>query len=351
MAILEIQELSLTAQGEILLADINLAVAKGEIIALIGPSGAGKTTLLRLIAGLDQPCQGKIFFQEQDITAVPPHLRSIGMMFQEYALFPHRDVAANIAFGLEMQKIDRHLRDEKVSEVLKLTGLQGFERRTVASLSGGERQRVALARCLAPQPRLLLLDEPLASLDLQLRERLADEIRTILKRLAITAIFVTHDQSEAFAVADRIAILHEGRLQQCSTPEGVYLHPASTAVASFLGFRNIFPAAADICPNLVHGAAHRPAADGSMPGEQAESLLIRPDAASIVDKSTEDPNEIVLHGTVERVRFQGRLYQVTLIVKNYRLVFELPLDPVPPDAGESISLVIKPNAIILLPSS
>ena len=350
MVILDIQGLGLNSQGETLLADIHLTVARGEIIALLGPSGAGKTTLLRLVAGLEQPSQGRILFQGRDITAVPPYQRGIGMMFQEYALFPHRDVAANIAFGLEMLKIDRRLRDEKVMEVLEMTGLQGFEHRSVASLSGGERQRVALARCLAPQPRLLLLDEPLASLDLQLRERLADEIRAILKKLAITAIFVTHDQSEAFAVADRIAILHEGRLEQYATPEGVYRQPASAAVAAFLGFRNIIPADAAPCRELLARMPPRPGPGGQQNGDQAAMLLIRPDAASLVGQTANDADAIVLHGVVERVRFHGRFCQLTLLVEKTRLVFDLPPDPVPPGPGEPIALSIKANAIVLLPA-
>ncbi len=350
MAILEIQGLGLSAQGETLLADIHLSIAKGEVIALLGPSGAGKTTLLRLVAGLEQPSSGKIIFEGRDITVVPPFQRSIGMMFQEYALFPHRDVAANIAFGLEMQKVDRRLRDEKVLEVLRMAGLQGFERRSVASLSGGERQRVALARCLAPQPRLLLLDEPLASLDLQLRERLADEIRTILKSLAITAIFVTHDQSEAFAVADRIAILHEGRLEQYATPECVYRQPASAAVASFLGFRNIVSAGTSLCRELLARTAHHPGPSEPKTVDQEAMLLIRPDAASIVGQSADDSDDILLQGVVERARFQGRFYQLTFVAGETRLVFDLPPEPVPPGPGVPVALSNKATAIVLLPA-
>ena len=350
MAPLEIQGLSLAAKDEILLAGINLTINEGEIMALLGPSGAGKTTLLRLIAGLEQPDRGRILFHGQDITGIPPHQRSFGMMFQEYALFPHRDVAANIAFGLEMQKMERHLRDNRVAEVVELVGLHGFDRRTVDSLSGGERQRVALARCLAPRPRLLLLDEPLASLDLQLRERLANEIRTILKRLAITAIFVTHDQSEAFAVADRIAILHEGRLEQCATPEELYRCPASSAVASFLGFRNLFSPTTDTLRDLLPatGAWSPPACAAA--GDQATMLLIRPDAASLMGQSPLGTDVISLDGVVERRRFQGRFYQLTIAVKSLRLIFDMPPEPLPPGPGEVITFRIDPAAISLLRS-
>ncbi len=350
MAPLEIQGLSLAARDEILLAGISLTIGEGEIMALLGPSGAGKTTLLRLVAGLEQPDLGRILFHGQDITGIPPHQRSFGMMFQEYALFPHRDVAANIAFGLEMQKIDRRQRDNRVAEVLELVGLHGFDRRTVDSLSGGERQRVALARCLAPQPRLLLLDEPLASLDLQLRERLANEIRTILKRLAITAIFVTHDQSEAFAVADRIAILHEGRLEQCATPEELYRHPASATVASFLGFRNLLSPAADNLHDLLPATGKWPTPAQAATENQATMLLIRPDAASLTGQSPQGTDAIILDGIVERRRFQGRFYQLTIAVKAHRLIFDMPPEPMPPGPGEAITFRIDPTAIALLKS-
>jgi ABC-type Fe3+/spermidine/putrescine transport system ATPase subunit len=320
-------------------------------MALLGPSGAGKTTLLRLVAGLEQPDRGRILFQGRDITGIPPHQRSFGMMFQEYALFPHRDVAANIAFGLEMQKMARHQRDKRVSEVVELVGLHGFDRRSVDSLSGGERQRVALARCLAPRPRLLLLDEPLASLDLQLRERLANEIRTILKRLAITAIFVTHDQSEAFAVADRIAILHQGRLEQCATPEEIYRHPASAAVATFLGFQNLFSSTTGNLHNLLPAVDdwlpfHQPAAAA----DQGKILLIRPDAASLAGQSPQETDAIILDGVVERRRFQGRFYQLTIAVQAHRLVFDMPPEPLPPGPGEAITFRLDPAAIALLRS-
>ena len=350
MAPLEIQDVSLAAEGEILLAGISLTIGEGEIMALLGPSGAGKTTLLRLVAGLEQPDRGRILFHGQDISGTPPHRRSFGMMFQEYALFPHRDVAANIAFGLEMQKMERHRRDKRVSEVLELVGLHGFDRRTVDSLSGGERQRVALARCLAPRPRLLLLDEPLASLDLQLRERLANEIRAILKRMAITAIFVTHDQSEAFAVADRIAILHEGRLEQCATPEEIYRCPASSVVASFLGFRNLLPHATDDIHELLTEKGAWPAHTCATAGNQAAILLIRPDAATLTGPSPQGTDAIILDGVVERRRFQGRFYQLTIAVKSHRLIFDMPPEPLPPGPGEAITFRLDPAAIALLSS-
>ena len=348
MALLEIEGLSLASGGEILLADVGFLLAAGEILALLGPSGAGKTTLLRLVAGLERPDSGRIVFDGRDMATTAPHLRSFGMMFQEFALFPHLDVMANVAFGLEMQKVRPEQRRQRVSRILEMVGLGGFAHRSLDSLSGGERQRVALARSLAPEPRLLLLDEPLASLDRTLRDRLADEIRSILKTLGITAIFVTHDQSEAFAVADRIAILAEGRLEQFGSPESVYRRPNSVTVAAFLGFHNLLAATRDDA-----GRVHSPL--GSWQGihlpDNAEVkgiLLIRPDGARLLSSAADAPNGIVVEGLVERRQFQGRSYHLTVSLKGQRLVFDLPLDPRPPTAANLIRLSLNPDTMVWL---
>ncbi|NLE99537.1 MAG: ABC transporter ATP-binding protein, partial [Anaerolineales bacterium] len=194
------------------LEGVSFAVEQGESICLLGPSGSGKTTLLRLIAGLEKPDCGQVMVDGQDISQVPPHRRGFGMMFQEYALFPHRDVFANVAFGLRMQRQDRDRIAERVTEVLELVDLAGFEHRDVNQLSGGERQRVALARSLAPHPTLLMLDEPLGALDRALREHLMVELPRILRRAQVTTLMVTHDQEEAFAIADRVILMRDGHI-------------------------------------------------------------------------------------------------------------------------------------------
>ena len=204
---LDLRRVSVAFAGKQVLADLNLTVARGETVALLGPSGSGKSTLLRVIAGLQEPDSGALCWDGIDLTRAPTHTRRFGMVFQDHQLFPHLDVASNIEFGLRMQRVNRHVRYERVAELLELVGLPGFERHHVGTLSGGEAQRVALARALAPTPRLLLLDEPLASLDAELRDRLAHDVRRLLHTTDTTAIHVTHDPHEAHIVADRIEYL------------------------------------------------------------------------------------------------------------------------------------------------
>jgi thiamine transport system ATP-binding protein len=221
---------------------LDLDVAPGEVVALLGPSGSGKSSLLRAVAGLEPVARGSITWDGADLAGVPVHQRGIGLMFQDGQLFPHRDVAGNVAFGLQMQRVPRTDRARRVAELLELVGLGGFADRDVASLSGGERQRVALARSLAPRPRLLLLDEPLSALDRALRERLAEDVRAALRTTGTTALFVTHDHDEAFAVADRIAVMDAGRLLQVDPPARLWHRPASRRVAEFLGYEAFVPA-------------------------------------------------------------------------------------------------------------
>ena len=223
--------------GELAAVDgIDLAVRPGEVVGLLGPSGCGKSTLLRAVAGLEVPDEGTVGWDGEDLARVPPHRRGFGLMFQDYALFPHLDVAANVGFGLRMQGWDPAAAAARVAEVLDLVGMGGAGTRSVGDLSGGEQQRVALARALAPRPRLLLLDEPLGALDRALRERLLVELAALLDELGTTALHVTHDQEEAFTIGDRVAVMDAGRIVQVGTPAEVWRAPASTFVARFLGF-------------------------------------------------------------------------------------------------------------------
>ena len=215
---------------------VTLEVAPGEVVALLGPSGSGKSSLLRAVAGLEPVSAGSVTWDGRDLAGVPVHRRGFGLMFQDGQLFPHRDVAGNVAFGLEMQGVPVAERRAIVRDLLEVVGLAGFDQRPVSTLSGGERQRVALARSLAPRPRLLLLDEPLSALDRALRERLAGEVRAALTATGTTAVFVTHDHDEAFAVADRIAVIDLGRLLQVAPPAELWHRPASRRVAEFLGY-------------------------------------------------------------------------------------------------------------------
>ncbi|MEP6871958.1 MAG: ABC transporter ATP-binding protein, partial [Anaerolineaceae bacterium] len=235
---LRVNRVSFHAAGRAIVDDVSFAVAAGETLAIVGPSGCGKTTLLRLIAGLHRLSAGTVFFDDEDLAGVPVHKRRFGMMFQDFALFPHLDVEENVAFGLRRQITDSS-RTARVTELLELVGLAGFGKRTIEALSGGERQRVALARSIAPEPRLLMLDEPLGSLDRGLRERLLVELKAILGRLQIPTVYVTHDQFEAFAMGTRMAIMRSGKIIRSDTPQTIFEHPETTFVARFLGLENI----------------------------------------------------------------------------------------------------------------
>jgi spermidine/putrescine transport system ATP-binding protein len=237
--VLQLQDIHKSYDGKPLLRGLSFEIARREIACLLGPSGSGKSTVLQLIAGLDLPESGRILWDGQDLGAMPPHRRDFGLVFQDYALFPHLDVIGNIAFGLKMKRASRAQISQRVAEVLDLVDLRGFEHRLVTSLSGGEQQRVALARALAPNPRFLMFDEPLVALDRALRQVVLSELRSILSGAQLPALYVTHDQEEAFKIADRILLLHEGRIVQDGTPAEVSARPKSAWVADFLGLGNI----------------------------------------------------------------------------------------------------------------
>ncbi|MFG2771213.1 ABC transporter ATP-binding protein [Streptomyces sp. NPDC048350] len=260
------------------LDSVDLEVADHEIVCVLGPSGSGKSTLLRAVSGLQALDDGRVLLGGADQTGVPVHRRGVGLMFQDHQLFPQRDVGGNVAFGLRMHGVERAERDERVRELLELVGLPGAAGRAVASLSGGEQQRVALARALAPRPRLLMLDEPLGQLDRGLRERLVVELRGLFGRLGTTVLAVTHDQGEAFALADRVVVMRDGRIAQTGTPLEVWQRPASAFVARFLGFDNVVPgtvsgAAADTVWGKI------PVPDGSPEG--ARQILVRPNGVRL----------------------------------------------------------------------
>ncbi len=233
---LRIEDLTVAYDGFTAVDGVDLDVADGEIVCILGPSGSGKSSLLRAIAGLEPDARGTVAWDGEDLAPVPPHRRGFGLMFQDHALFPHRDVQGNVAFGLRMQRLPRSEIETRTADALALVGLAGFERRRIRELSGGEQQRVALARALAAEPRLLMLDEPLGALDRALRERLVAELRSLFVRLHLTTLFVTHDHDEAFALADRLVVMHAGRIEQVGTPTEVWQRPTNPFVARFLGW-------------------------------------------------------------------------------------------------------------------
>lgn len=336
------------------LHDVSLQVARGEIVCLLGPSGCGKTTLLRIVAGLEQPDAGDqrsaVLLDGQDLRPIPVHKRNFGLMFQEFALFPHKSVADNVAYGLRMANYPASRIAERVAEMLALVSLRGYDQRTIFELSGGERQRVALARSLAPAPRLLMLDEPLGNLDRTLREQLMTELRTILKRLGLTALYVTHDQQEALAVADRVVIMQQGKIAQIGTPKQIYWQPANAFVARFLGFANLLPATvASDDPQVAQTQLGRVSlAQPAAPG--AGTLLIRPQALLVGS----DAEVSRFRANVEDASFRGTHLQVSLRVDTatdpIRLVVDEPADS-DLRRGEEISFGIRPEACMLLPAS
>jgi ABC-type Fe3+/spermidine/putrescine transport system ATPase subunit len=288
--------------------DLSFEVPAGEFLSLLGPSGCGKTTTLRMIAGFESPTSGRIVLDDREVTRLPPQRRAMGMVFQNYALFPHLDVFENVAFGLRAQGVGSGALREKVGHALARVDLAGYEKRPVQALSGGQQQRVALARALAPEPPLLLLDEPLSNLDAALRERTRDELRTLLKRVGITSIFVTHDQEEAFALSDRIAILRDGRLQQLGTPEDLYRTPTNPFVAAFVGRANFLDGTV-ITREGDQGLVE--VADGvrwrvrlHTNGEDRVRVLVRPEALRLVEpRRTDDIGGLA--GRITEKRFAG----------------------------------------------
>ncbi|MDB4950904.1 MAG: spermidine/putrescine transporter ATP-binding protein [Gemmatimonadetes bacterium] len=283
---LTLENLSRRFGGTVAVDGLSLRVDRGEIVTLLGPSGCGKTTTLRMIAGFEAPTEGRILLEGRDVTALTPQKRGMGMVFQSYALFPHLDVRQNVEFGLRSRG-DRGADAAAAAErALNLVELAGYADRRVQALSGGQQQRVALARALAPEPPVLLLDEPLSNLDAALRERTRDELRTLLKRLGMTAVFVTHDQEEAFALSDRIGVLSRGRLQQAGTPEELYSSPSNAFVAGFLGRANFLPAkvlgmdGGELVCELPGGTRWRARPSGSAdPGASADTTALVDSAA------------------------------------------------------------------------
>jgi ABC-type Fe3+/spermidine/putrescine transport system ATPase subunit len=296
--------------GAPLLRGVSFTVDAGETVCLLGPSGSGKSTLLRIVAGLEAAEQGDVSWEGQALLSMPPHVRRFGLMFQDYALFPHLNVAENVAFGLRMMKLGRDEIKARVAEVLKQVNLTGFEARRVTDLSGGEQQRVALARTLAPQPRLLMFDEPLGALDRALRERLLAELRGILHVMGVPAIYVTHDQEEAFTLADKVILLHEGGIVQSGSPVQVVAEPRSEWVVEFLGLGTVLNGRVAGDGAWVETAAGRlqPINIGGQVQGSMVRVLVRPGGALI--ESEDGVN--VLAGTVADIAFRNESFRVTL---------------------------------------
>ena len=348
MALLEVRDVARSFVPETAaVAGVSLDLEQGELLCLLGPSGCGKTTLLRIIAGLETADRGTVQFDGRDLADVPPHARDFGMMFQDFALFPHKNVFDNVAFGLRMRRLPAGEIAARVEAMLAMVDLAGFGGREIAQLSGGEQQRVALARALAPGPRLLMLDEPLGALDRSLRERLMLDVRAILKRLGMTAVYVTHDQTEAFAVADRLTVMNAGRIEQLGAPPAVYERPATPFVARFLGFENLLRGQADGAgEGMTAVGRFRPARPPGAAG--GVTLLIKPalDQVMVSDGTVEAGGVNLVIGVVNAVAFRGRFCQVWLAAGGERLLFEA-AGEFGYQVGDRIRIAIKPEQLLV----
>jgi ABC-type Fe3+/spermidine/putrescine transport system ATPase subunit len=343
MSILTINNISKTYNGILALRSVSFTVGKGEIVAILGPSGCGKSTLLSIIAGLEFPNEGEILWDGDSIASIPTYKRGFGLMFQDNMLFPHKNVHDNVIFGLEMLKYKKVEMDHRVDRVLEFVGLSDYRNRDVHTLSGGEQQRVALARSLAPNPRLLMLDEPFSSLDRNLRERLLYELRGILAIMNQTAIYVTHDQEEAFALADRIIVMDRGQVIQSGTPEAIYNKPVSEFVARFLGFKNFLwgtlqgkevqisigdsQFSISIADQMVS-----PGRDGSI------QVLFRPNAVQIGEGGGYQ-----ISGKVKERSFHGILSKIVIIINGIEFTFDFQTNQHLPEVGEFITLYFTPQ--------
>ncbi|MGW3571891.1 ABC transporter ATP-binding protein [Streptomyces sp. NPDC000941] len=339
MTLLRLDEVTVRYGERAALDAVDLEVAEHETVSVLGPSGGGKSTLLRVVAGLERAHNGRVWLAGRDQTGVPTHRRGVGLMFQDHQLFPQRDVGGNVAFGLRMRKVARAEAERRVAELLELVGLPGAQRRAIASLSGGEQQRVALARALAPRPKLLMLDEPLGQLDRGLRERLVVELRQLFGELGTTVLAVTHDQGEAFALADRVVVMDGGRIAQTGTPLEVWQRPATEFVARFLGFDNLVDA-------TVRGGSadtrwgELPVPDGTPPGPCR--LLVRPAGVRLTSL------EKGLPCTVAARTFRGD--RVALVLQPAgapRLEAACPLRDAPKE-GERVGVAFDADDVVVL---
>lgn len=334
--VIELKNISKSFGDNVILENFDFKVKKDEFLTILGPSGCGKTTILRLIGGFEEPDEGQILFNGEDITNKEAYERRINTVFQKYALFPHMNVFDNIAFGLKIKKMDKKVIKEKVSEVLKLVNLSGFENREIESLSGGQQQRIAIARALVNEPDVLLLDEPLGALDLKLRQAMQIELKRIQKSVGITFIYVTHDQEEALSMSDTVVVLNNGEIQQMDSPINIYNEPKNAFVADFIGESNI------IKGRMLEDFRVRfldydfPCVDKGFKANEDVEVVVRPEDVLLVDENYQ------IEGTVTSLVFKGVHYEMTVDIDGYSMLVQ---STEKREVGEKTGIVIKPDLI------
>lgn len=308
--LIDLVNITKSFDGEIIIDDLNLSIKENSFVTLLGPSGCGKTTILRMIGGFLVPDKGQVFFDGKDITNLPPEKRQLNTVFQKYALFPHMNVADNIAFGLRIKKKSEEYIKEKINYALKLVNLEGYEKRDIDALSGGQQQRIAIARAIVNEPKLLLLDEPLGALDLKLRQEMQYELIRLKNELGITFIYVTHDQEEALTMSDTIVVMNQGYIQQMGTPEQIYNEPENAFVATFIGDSNIVGGKM-IEDYLVEisGKKFR-CIDSGFGNNKPVDIVIRPEDVELVPPNHE---KAILHGKMTHVIFKGEIYEMLCV--------------------------------------
>jgi putative spermidine/putrescine transport system ATP-binding protein len=347
MSFLEIEHLEKSFGATRVVKDFNLSIDKGEFVSLLGPSGCGKTTVLRMVAGFETPSTGAIRIDGKDVVSLRPNQRNIGMVFQAYALFPNLTVAQNVAFGLRVKGLSGADQKTRVAEMLRLIGLEGYGDRFPFQLSGGQQQRVALARALAVQPQVLLLDEPLSALDAKIRVSLREEIRDIQRRLAITTIFVTHDQEEALSISDRVVVMNGGVAEQVGQPFEIYNRPRTRFVAEFVGTLNLLEARVLDRASGRIGIGAREVNLGRSVSADKLTVGMRPEALTLGRAGVD---EMALEGRIDDVHFLGSVIRVQATVAGSRIMldtFNRPGSP-PPSPGTDAEFSIKPEDILVL---
>lgn len=339
--IIEVKSVSKFFGEKTALDNVNLSIRKGEFVTILGPSGCGKTTLLRLIAGFQTASEGEIYIGGKEITQTPPHRRPVNTVFQKYALFPHLNVFDNIAFGLKLKKMSKPEIEKKVKVALRMVGMTDYEYRDVNSLSGGQQQRVAIARAIVNEPEVLLLDEPLAALDLKMRKDMQMELKEMHKRLGITFVYVTHDQEEALTLSDTIVVMSEGRIQQIGTPIDIYNEPTNSFVADFIGESNILNGTM-VHDCLVRFCGHDfECVDKNFGNDVPVDVVVRPEDLYIFPVS----DMAQLRGVVQSCIFKGVHYEMTVLVDDYELLVQ---DYHAFEAGTEVGLLVKPFDIHIM---